>query len=223
MEEHPEVCYAESGKRWHYRSGEKLLYPGKENMNRICGREEALSLYIDNRLFHWSVNDAMFRRKAIGDHRFNTGYAEEMHFHIFLFDENDFFFASDDPETPKYNYNKTMTDNLMSKPFNPNHYAQLIFFLEFEELANKHGYSSLSDKSFAEVCKRRLSYPSKALIFTHPNLKKHFNEWKTDARSDFKKAMHCKHLGSAIKADYALFCAFPHLMRRINNLLLSNK
>lgn len=222
LEEHPEVCCAECGKRWHYPWGEKLLRPDEKHKNRICGREEALSLYIDNRLFHWGVHDNMFRRESIRRLRFEPGYAEDMRFHLPIFDENEWFFSSDDPETPKYNYNKTHDTNLTSQPFNPRHYQHLTFYLEFEQLANKYGYDALADRCFAEVCKRRVSFSSKALRHKHPERKAHFDAWKADARRDFKRAMRCRHLSPAFKADYLLFCAFPRLMRRVNLLLLPN-
>lgn len=221
LEEHPEVCSAECGKCWHFRNHVKRLQPDREHMTRLCGRKEALELFFENRIFHWGIHDVVFRRSAVEHLRFKPAYAEDIRFLLQVFDENERFFATDDPSAPKYHYSKLNTSSMMHQTFSPAHRRELDAYLEFEQLALKYGYTDLADKCFSKICQRRLSYSSKALWYKHPDCRERFREWTADVRRDFKRAMRCRHLSPAYKAEYVLYCAFPRLMRRVNIPILA--
>lgn len=216
LEENPDVAYAECGKIWHYNTGEKMLHNKPEHINRMFSRAQALEVFFYNELFHWGVCDMVFRKSCIEGIEFFGVYAEDMRFHLKVFDRNNRFFASDATDTPKYHYNKLLDSNLMSKSFNNNHLAQLDFYIEFKALAEKNGLENLADKCQAEICKRLLSYSAKVTHLKLDNYKDNLKRFVKLARGNYSDFLKCKSLNILLKVDLTLFCAFPKIMNLIN-------
>lgn len=216
LEKNPDVAYAECGKIWHYHTGEKILHNKPEHINKIFSRTQALEVFFYNELFHWGVCDMVFRKSCIEGIKFSGVYAEDMRFHLKVFDKNNRFFASDATDTPKYHYNKQLDSNLMSKSFNNNHLTQLDFYIEFKAIAEKYGLANLADKCQAEICKRLLSYSAKVTHLKLDNHKDNSNKFVKLARNNYRNFFKCKNLNFPLKIDLTLFCAFPKVMNLIN-------
>lgn len=221
LDENPDVAYAECGKIWHYQNGEKILHNKEEHINKFFSRAEALEVFFYNEFFHWGVCDMVFRKSAVDGIGFTEGLAEDMRFHLKVFDRNEKFFSSDAPDTPKYHYNKLLTTNLMSRSFSNNNLPQLDFYIEFKALAEKNSLDGLADKCQAEISKRLLSYSAKVSKLKLEGYKENVKKWKNIARNDLKKAMKCKNLNAVLKIDYILFCICPSIMNLINSKFLT--
>ncbi len=219
LDENPDIVYAECGKRWYYPKTTKILTPANDKKNRLCTVSEALVLFFKNELFHWGPCDMVFRKSCIKNVEFpEVGIAEDMRFHLRVFSENreKLYFSSDDPQTPKYNYNKQVSEHLLGHSFGKANFSHIDFYTEFEQLASELLLDELADKCFAEKCKRLMSYSAKVSKIKMEDYKSYIKKWVCEARKDRKKALKCKNLNIIFKLDYVLFCIFPGLMNKLN-------